>query len=454
MAPMLSPPSNILVVDDNPTNLQVLFEMLQTTNYRVAIAKSGKIALERIKRNLPDLILLDVVMPGMDGFELCQRLKSAPRTRDIPIIFMTALSNEGDRVKGLEMGAVDYITKPIQQKEAMARIQLHLNLKQTQVHLVQSEKLSSLGQMMAGIAHEINNPITFIYGNIEPATAYVQDLLQLISILLKDNPTLSPEAQDHIEAVDLDFIRADLPKLLTSMEVGTERIRDIVLSLRNFARLDEAARKKVDIQTGIDSTLLILQHRIKASAKTPGIEIVRNYEQLPKVECYPSQLNQVFMNLLGNAIDALEQQHRTRMTQNLEVHPSRIEITTKCTDSSVTVEISDNGPGIPEDLYAKIFEPFFTTKDVGKGTGLGLSISHQIVVDKHGGKMSCQSEPGKGTQFVVEIPISQDRESLGPDDPKEARPSGETMDGQEGLNPPSYRIVNLPTSHGLEAASA
>ncbi|MDJ0616042.1 MAG: PAS domain S-box protein [Calothrix sp. MO_192.B10] len=281
-------------------------------------------------------------------------------------------------------------------------------LQRTQGQLIQSEKLSSLGQMVAGVAHEINNPVNFIHGNLVPATEYTQDLLRLLELYQQYYPNPPSEIEEEIETIDLEFLKIDIVKLLNSMGMGTQRIREIVLSLRNFSRLDEAEFKQVDIHEGIDSTLMILQNRLKATPERPGITIVKEYASLPPIECYPGQLNQVFMNILANAIDALEEYNQQRTYDEIAANPSSIRILTeKNTKNKVTISISDNGTGIPPEVQKKLFDPFFTTKDVGKGTGLGLSISYQIIVEKHGGKLSCQSTLGKGTEFAIQIPIIQ-----------------------------------------------
>ncbi len=286
-----------------------------------------------------------------------------------------------------------------QLEAAMAQLQ------QTQAQLIQTEKMSSLGQMVAGVAHEINNPANFIHGNLIHVQEYASDLLEVIEAYRRELKQPSPELQDRLEAIEFDYLVEDLPKLLRSMRVGSDRIRQIVLSLRNFSRLDEAEMKEVDLHEGLDNTLLILQHRFKASGDRPGIEVVREYGDLPLVECYPSQLNQVFLNLTVNAIDALE---AIAPTTDDPTFSPRLCIQTEAIDRDwAVIRIIDNGPGMDESVRSRLFDPFFTTKPVGKGTGLGLSISYQIVVQKHRGDLQCHSQPQQGAQFWIKIPIRQ-----------------------------------------------
>jgi two-component system, NtrC family, sensor kinase len=284
-------------------------------------------------------------------------------------------------------------------------------LQQTQSQLIQTEKISGLGQLVAGVAHEINNPVNFVSGNLIHASNYVHDLLSLLQLYQQDNSHPSLKIQEQIEAIDLEFLIQDLPDVLSSMRIGAERISQIVLNLRNFSRLEALQMKEVDLHEGLDCTLLILKNRLKGEAGLASIEIIKEYGELPLVECYAGQLNQVFMNIISNAIDALNEDNSKLSKPELKHNHSQIIIHTEVVNPGiVTIRISDNGSGMSEEVKSHLFEPFFTTKPVGKGTGLGLSISSQIVVEKHKGSLRCESRLGKGTQFVIEIPLQQSHE--------------------------------------------
>jgi signal transduction histidine kinase len=416
----------ILVVDDNPTNLAVISQALKAAGYKLRVASDGEEALAMVERCvtlqseqiLPELILLDVQMPGIDGFETCRRLQANPATKGIPVIFMTALTDAESKVKGLSLGAVDYITKPFEQEEVLARVKVHWRLKQltdrleqevaartaslqnTQLQLIQQEKLSSLGQLVAGVAHEINNPLSFVIGNISPAKEYLADITKLLNLYQQHYPEPVPVVADQIDKMELEFALEDFAKILDSMQLGTERIQDISLSLRNFVRSSNNTRIKADLHEGMDSTLMLLKHRLKNQGDRAEIEVIKHYGNLPEVECYPGPMNQVFMNLFANAIDALEE------AWELDRRPLKIQIDTKVSQcNTIVIQIADNALGMTENVREHLFQPLFTTKTLGKGTGLGLSIVQQIVVDKHCGKLVCQSTPGNGSEFRLEIPL-------------------------------------------------
>jgi len=579
----------ILIVDDVPNNLKVLSDTLADAGFEVAIATNGESALQQLEHTPVSLILLDVMMPGMNGFETCERIKANAKTQNIPIIFITALSESVNKVTGFELGAVDYITKPFQQSEVLARVRSHLKLNQlsqslearntqlqqlteqleqrvtqrtqelftsvetlkqtqqlmrlvfdtiphwvgwkdinsvylgcnqsladmlnfsspdqivgktdydlqfrkeesdyfvmcdrrvmksgeaelhiteqirgadgqqiwldtskmplrdakgnvfgillltediterqlaqeelkqqkqnleealaklqgTQVQLVQSEKMSALGNLVAGVAHEINNPVGFLGGNIQPALDYIKDIFGIIDLYQQEYSTPSEIIQDEIEAIDLDYIREDLPKLVGSMREGVKRIRDISTSLRTFSRADSDRPVACNIHDGIESTILILKHRLKASETRPEIQVIKEYGQLPLVECFAGQLNQVFMNILANAIDALEESNIGRGFEEIKVNPNRIIIITRISNDKqkLIINIKDNGQGIAEEVKQNVFDHLFTTKAVGQGTGLGLAIARQIVEETHRGKLSFNSVKGNGTEFIIEIPL-------------------------------------------------
>lgn len=506
--------ASILIVDDYHNNLRSLAAILSEEGYKVRKAISGEIALKTVISQPPDLILLDIRMPDMDGYEVCSILKSTPKTSKIPIIFLSALDETADKVKAFRVGGTDYITKPFQAEEVIARVENQLRiqrlskqlieknahlekeitireeaqeklqlahfelekqaqelmvtnqkleetlaqlqaiqeqlekqnkvlqestqqeqekaealaaaleqLKFTQSQLIQNEKMSALGRIVAGVAHEINNPLCFISGNLFYVSEYLQDLIKIIEAYQENYPDSITKIKEIESEIDLEFILEDSARLMKSMAVGTQRLQELVFSLKNFSRQNDSELKPVDIHENIDNTLMILQHRLKAVGDRPEIQVIKDYDLLPKVTCYGSQLSQVFMNLLSNAIDALETQPSPR---RITIHTASIsnyksedrgsnsskknshhnhEDVQDRKKESIIIMITDNGSGINKEIQRNIFDPFFTTKPVGSGTGLGLSISHQIVVEKHGGKLDCISAPGFGTTFVVEIPL-------------------------------------------------
>ena len=454
----LNPSTRILVVDDHPDNLDLLEALLGRQNYAVDRAENGLVALQKVALSPPDLILLDIMMPEMDGYEVCRQLKSDPNTCTIPILFISALTDAADKVKAFQVGGMDYITKPFQMKEILARVNHHLmirrlqqdlatqntqlqieiearkqielelrqkrdrleqalrDLNRAQVQLIQTEKMSSLGQLVAGVTHEINNPINFIQGNLLHTAHYTHQILNLLS----QYQTACPEPPDELKAlaqsIDLDFLRSDFPKLIASMEAGTDRIVAIVQSLHVFSRMDESDLQITDLHIDLESSILLLQHRFAEQTTRPPIILKQHYSPLPKVECYAGQLNQVFMHLLSNAVDAIDEAwaiaHSNSLT-NSPIHspinlcPPTITITTETLGTrNVSISIRDTGLGISDEVRSRIFDPFFTTKPIGRGTGLGLSTSYQIVQIQHGGKLQELRRDGY-TQFTVEIPVRQ-----------------------------------------------
>ncbi|MBM0740851.1 response regulator [Phormidium sp. CLA17] len=415
---------DILIVDDTPENIRFLSTMLVEQGYQVRKALTGKMALTAAQATVPDLILLDITMPQMDGYETCKLLKQNESTASVPVIFLSALNDVVDKVKAFQVGGVDFISKPFQFEEVLMRIQTHLqiqvlqlqlhlkntqleksldSLKQLQTQLLRKEKLSGLGQLVAGVCHEINNPVSFIAGNLKPANESIQLLIQLITAYQKEYPEPSPGIQALLEEAELDFLVADLQNIMRSMRTGVDRISSIVLALRIFSRLGESDIKSTNIHECIDSTLLLLHHRFAEKPTMPDIEIIKNYGDLPLITCHSSEMNQVFLNLLTNAIDALHQ----KSTHFNAVHETpTIQITTELkSPKQVVIRIKDNGIGISSSVEKHLFEPFFTTKPVGQGVGLGLATSYQIVVERHKGNLSYSADEGT-TEFIIEIPTT------------------------------------------------
>lgn len=350
-------------------------------------------------------LLLSAVLTERMGAQ--EELKTANERLEIRVQERTAELTHTNDLLYQEIEERQQIELALRESETDLKQTLQ-DLKRTQAQLVQTEKMSGLGQMVAGMAHEINNPINFVYGNIKHVNEYAQDLLEIVDLYRTHYPAPHPVIQNRLATLDLGFLREDLPKTLNSMRVGAERIREIILTLRNFSRLDEADLKQVDIHDGIESTLLVLQSRLKRNSFRDEIEVVKHYADLPLVECYAAKLNQVIVNLCNNAIDAVDDCAREAKSHEHARFHGQITITTEQRSNDyIAIHISDNGGGIPEALQSKIFDPFFTTKPVGQGTGLGLSVGYQIVVDQHGGRFYCQSRSNEGSTFTIELPIHQ-----------------------------------------------
>ena len=343
----------ILLVDDTLANLEVMSEALENAGYEVATAIDGERALKRVQTYPPDLILLDVKMPGMDGFEICRRLKSDPATANIPVIFMTVLTDTESKLKGFSVGAVDYITVPFQTEEVLARVSTQIKLyyltqhlekcvtqrtaalqtaleqlEQSQLQLIQSEKMSALGNLVAGIAHEINNPISCIVGNVSNAEYYIKSLLNLIDLYSQKLPQPDAEIEAELNAINLNYLRSDFPQLINAMKEGGDRIRFMSKSLRIFSRADSDYQQLFNIHDGIDSTVMILRHRLRGNDQRPEIKLITQYGNIPAIYCFPGQLNQVFMNILANAIDALDESNTGRSYDEIETNPNCITIRT------------------------------------------------------------------------------------------------------------------------------
>lgn len=427
----------VLVIDDSSTNLELLYDILTEVGYDVLLAKQGKKGIELAKSHPVDLILLDVIMPELDGFQTCNLLQTDPTTHDIPIIFMTGISDNLEKAKGLGLGAVDYLTKPFYKEEILARIKIHIKLRRlaleliqekqsleqrvaertaelsrilaelqrAQLQLVRGEKLSSIGQLVAGVAHEIKNPLGFIAGNIEFATEGVDNLIKYVKLYRQYFPEPGKEIEQKGLEIDIDYLLQDLPKMLASMKVGTQRISNLSTSLGTFCRSDTRVKVLADIHEGLDSTLMILQHRLKATPNRPEIKVVKNYGEIPRIRCYLGQLNQVFMNIIANAIDALEEGLKNAVLSPDLAPQITIDTQLSADGQQMMIKIADNGQGMTPEVKFQIFDYLFTTKPVGKGTGLGLSISLQIIKEAHNGNLTCCSELGVGTAFEIQIPL-------------------------------------------------
>jgi two-component system NtrC family sensor kinase len=445
MKPELKPDaenSTILIIDDTPANVAILADYLEDLGFEVIVAQDGKEGVRRAQFAHPDLILLDVMMPGIDGFQTCRLLKEDETIADIPVIFMTALSDTRDKVAGFEAGGVDYILKPFQIEEVLVRVRLHLGLRsarqlaearnaqlqkevevrhaaeqalmksyaelqeakqqQDTLHrqLVQSEKMASIGQLAAGVAHEINNPIAFVSSNLGTLQDYIRQLLGMLTVyeeletVAVGHPGELQKARQMRETVELDYLREDVVSLLKESIDGVQRVRTIVQNLKDFSHAGEVERQLTDLHPGIESTLNIVWNEIKHKA-----QVKKEYGDILPIEAVPAQLNQVFMNLLVNAAQAIESYGVITIRTGQD------------SDSGgVWVEIADTGKGIEPEVLPRIFEPFFTTKPIGQGTGLGLSLSYGII-QQHGGSIEVQSEVGCGTTFRVRLPHALPQEN-------------------------------------------
>lgn len=440
--------AEILIVDDKVDNLNLLSSMLSQENYQVRRAISGAFALEVMEKFKPDLIFLDISMPDMSGYEVCQHLKANEDTADIPVIFISALSDSLDKVKAFSIGGVDYVTKPFEISEVLARVKNHLSLcqaraevislnqdlerrvelrtaelqasqaklrenekyleqrvkdrtteltetlrilQETQAQLIRTEKMSSLGQLAGGVAHEFNNPLTFIRGNLDHIRRYVDDLIALGQFCEQKTKTM-PELEQYLAEIDLEYMKQDIPKLLFSMQSGTDRIENLVDTLQQFSGANEVGLKPQDLNQRLEETLQLLNAQIPHA-----LEIVKSYQPLPLVNAYPGELSQVFLSILSNAIDATRTS-KYDVTQQITIS------TVSLSDDWVRVAISDTGPGISAEIQDKIFDPFFTTKPVGQGIGMGLALCFQII-QAHNGKLYVNSTVGQGTTFVIELSV-------------------------------------------------
>jgi len=415
--------ADILIVDDVPDNIRFLSSFLVEQGYQVRKAVSGQMALRAIRALTPDLILLDINLPDISGYEICRQLKEEPLFEMIPIIFLSAGNEAIDKVKAFQIGASDYITKPFYLEEVLVRIQTQLTiqglqkelksqnkqlkkaleeLKLTQASLVQQEKMGMLRKIVAGVAHEINNPLSFIACNIKPTQDYIGQLLTLINLYQQKTLDPDPSIKAYLEEIDLDFLTSDLLSTIRSMANGAERIRTVVLALRIFTRLDESGIKQVSLQEGIDNVLSLLQHRLTAGNDDITISVRKEYKDLPSVTCHAEQINQVVFNLLCNAIDAVEE--KIKKGNYHDVVPE-ISIDAYLIErSKVCIRVCDNGIGIPEANKPYLFEPFFTTKSAGHGVGLGLATSRQIIEEVHRGSLSYRSTVDEGSEFIIQIP--------------------------------------------------
>jgi signal transduction histidine kinase len=422
----MSDKGDVLIVDDTPANLKVLSEILKERGYRVRPAPNGRLALQAARRDPPDVILLDINMPDMNGYQVCEVLKSEDDLMAIPVIFISALNEEIDKVRAFGAGGIDYVTKPFQVEEVLARVKTHLalrrsqlalerknqqleetlkRLKETQSQLVQSEKMASLGVLTAGVAHELNNPVNFVSSCTIGLTKVLARLRRLLDLYDELTPENAAERLAQIDTlkqeVDYQGLAPGLDELLTGLRTGAERATAIIEGLRIFSRVDEQVRKLLDVHENLDSALMVLANELKGS-----IGLRKEYGKLPLLLGFPGKLNQVFVNVIKNAVDAIKEKQQVGQDTGLDEIVIRTEVVQPGCEPWVRISISDTGSGIEQEVQDHIFEPFFTTKEVNRGIGLGLSISHGIVRD-HAGRIEVRSEPGTGTVFQIWLPATE-----------------------------------------------
>ena len=415
--------ADILIVDDKPENIRFLSDFLSKQNYQIRKAINGQAALMAVKILLPNLILLDINMPGMGGYEVCKSLKNDPETSSIPIIFLSAGDDITDKIQAFQVGGIDYITKPFHLEEVLVRVQTQLtvqqlqnelknkneqlkntiiDLKNTQYELIQKEKLVNASRITAGISHEINNPLSFILGNLNPAVEYTQILINVIQHYQQAFPNGTPEINNLIDEIDLDFLIEDFTMIMNSIRTGAERINSVVSAMYIFSRLNQSGIKQFNICESIDSVLMTLSNKITLENEESLISVSRNYQDIPMLMGYANLFNQALLNLIQNAIDSFDSDLISMMDS---LFIPTIWITTKTTEANqIIISIKDNGIGISEENIVHLFEPFFTTKVIGKGVGLGLFTSHQIISEIHKGTLTYHNCPEGGSEFVIEIP--------------------------------------------------
>ncbi|WP_413173841.1 response regulator [Anabaena azotica] len=418
--------ADVLIVDDKLENIRLLSDFLSKQNYQVRKAINGQAALIAVQTLPPDLILLDINMPIMGGYEVCENVKNNPITNSIPVIFLSAGNEVFDKVKAFQVGGIDYITKPFYLEEVLVRIQTQLKIQQlqkelkfrndqlqnmliklqnTQIELIQKEKLVNASRIIAGISHEINNPLSFIMGNLNPASEYSQNLIKLIQIYQQSFPDGTPEIRNFIEEHQIDFLSADFIKIIDSMRNGAERIRSVIQALHIFSRLDKAGITHFEIHEIIDNVLTTINDQLILKKSSISISVLKKYADLPTFIGYPNLFTQVLVNILQNAIDALEAKQESIVD---DLFKPTICISTNTIDKNkIFISIKDNGIGITEENKSHIFEPFFTTKLVGQGAGLGLFTSYQIITVLHKGSLIYHNCPEGGSEFIIEVPISK-----------------------------------------------